>query len=196
LQELPLLPILRQTGRQVWGLQVTSSCSSRSGEINPKHSIRLSVVSILLLSFAPFLFAQKLAPYVFVTHVATTDGDIYTLRHGSVILKVRYKESQTSSWPEGDEWRGGFDFVKYLHFHSRLSSPDLSQIPAIGTGVNECVMDKDRDSGGDRVVAIQPTNAPCLSNNGRTLHLLPTPNGNGPNAFAYVNFEILSERGK
>jgi len=45
---------------------------------------------------------------------------------------------------------------------------------------------------GSRIIAMQPTPAPCIYNNGQTLQYLPEPNG--PSLFTYVIFEIISER--
>lgn len=78
--------------------------------------------------------------------------------------------------------------------HSWHDKPDLSQVPAIGVAVNECILSKNKDKDGDQTIAVQPTNAPCIDHNGETLHHLPTPNSEGPDAFQYVNLEIPSER--
>jgi hypothetical protein len=44
---------------------------------------------------------------------------------------------------------------------------------------------------GSPIIAVQPTPAPCIYNNGQTLQYLPEPNG--PRLFTYVSFEIISE---
>jgi hypothetical protein len=133
--------------------------------------------------------------YVFTSHVIDKDGrHVYTVRHGSVIIKAEYNSSQKSSWPDGKKWDATEVLMNYLHMHSWYAKLDLSQIPAIGVVVNECILSKNKDKDGDQIIAVQPTNAPCIDHYGDILHYLPTPNGEGPNAFQYVNFDILSER--
>jgi hypothetical protein len=133
--------------------------------------------------------------YVFTSHVIDKDSrHVYTVSHGSVVIKAEYNGSQKSSWPDGKKWDPSEVLARYLHMHSWYDKPDLSQVPAIGVAVNECILSKDKDKDGDQTIAVQPTNAPCIDHNGDTLHYLPTPNGEGPDAFQFVNFAILSER--
>ena len=152
---------------------------------------------MLLFSLVAILSPVSGTPYMFTSHVLTDGGrHVYTVRHGSVIIKAQYEGSQKSSWPDGRKWDNSLVLMNYLHTHSWYQGPDVSQVPAIGIAVNECVLSKDKDKDGDQFIAVQPTNAPCIDHHGDTLHYLPTPNGDGPNAFQYVNFEILSERSK
>jgi len=117
-------------------------------------------------------------------------GDEYTVRHGRGIMKVEYSESQTSTAKPGDFPGTG------LHLHTRYGvyphGPDLSQVPDVGLPINQCVLSKTPDHDGDPVIAIQPTPEPCMMQNGNMLHYEPSPNG--PILFAYVNFDIVSER--
>ena len=135
------------------------------------------------------------ANYVFTSHVIDKDGrHVYIVRHGSVIIKAEYDRSLKSSWPDGKKSDASEVLTSYLHMHSWYDKPDLSQVPAIGVTINECILSKNKDKDGDKTIAVQPTNAPCIDHNGDTLHYLPTPNGEGSDAFQYVNFDILSER--
>ena len=126
-----------------------------------------------------------LSQYVIVAH----KGSDYTVRHGRVLMKVTYAESQTSTAKPGDFPGSG------LHYHSRNGvyphDLDLSQVPEVGLRSNQCVISKTPDHDGDPVIAIQPTPEPCMMQNGNTLHYLPAPNAS---TFTYVNFDIVSER--
>jgi hypothetical protein len=129
---------------------------------------------LILVLFAIPVQAQQ---YVITRHTVVPahdlemQRDVYTIKSGRVILKVRYEESQTSSWP-GGKWDLLTDGIeKYLHFHSWVEHPDLSLVPALGTPVNRCVISR-RDHDGDQVIAVQPTPASCFTSNGSTLHLL------------------------
>ncbi len=118
----------------------------------------------------------------------------YIIRHGQTILKVKYSESQTNNG------EGAFPlFCKTLncvgtHLHQLNGeyplNADLSQIPALGTRILQCVMAEPDQYG--PWVAIQPTPAPCMVQNGNTLQYVVAPNG--PKLFEYVNFDIISER--
>lgn len=130
-------------------------------------------------------FQPQAVSYVIIAH----KGYDYTVRHGQVIMKVSYSESQTSTAKPGDAPGKG------LHRHSRDGSypygPDLSQVPEVGVRINQCLLSKTPDDG-DPVIAIQPTPDPCITQNGNTLHYSLAPNG--PVLFTYVNFDIISER--
>jgi hypothetical protein len=126
-----------------------------------------------------------LSPYVIVAH----KGYDYTVRHGRVLMKVTYAESQTSSAKRGDFPGTG------LHLHTRNGEyphgPDLSQAPEVGVSIRQCLL-RTPDKDGELMIAIQPTPEPCMMQNGNTLHYEISPNG--PSLFTYVNFDIISER--
>jgi hypothetical protein len=126
-----------------------------------------------------------LTPYVIVAHA----GNDYTVRHGRVIMKVKYSESQTSTAKPGDFPGTG------LHLHTQNGvypfGPDLSQVPEVGLPIHQCLLSKTPDSDGDPVIAVQPTPEPCMMQNGNTLHYELSPNFA---TFTYVNFDIISER--
>jgi len=71
------------------------------------------------------------------------------------------------------------------------NGPDFSLVPEVGLPIRQCMLGKP-DHDGDPVIAVQPTPEPCMMQNGNTLHYDPSPNG--PVLFAYVNFDIVSER--
>lgn len=114
--------------------------------------------------------------------------DEYTLTYGPETLKVRYTDSQTSSAKAGDFPGSG------LHMHSWYSNPDLSQVPPAGTKIRACLLNPQRDSQGDLVIARQPTPEACMARIGDTLRYEPSPNG--PALFTYVAFEIVSEQSR
>jgi hypothetical protein len=144
---------------------------------------------LVLIFMASLVFGQETPratlTYVIVAHA----GYEYTVRHGRVIMKVTYSDSQTSTAKPGDSPGTG------LHRHSRDGvypyGPDLSQVPEVGLRIKQCVLSKTPDHAGDRVIAIQPTPEPCMMQNGNTLHYAPSPN---EATFTYVNFDIVSER--
>ena len=150
-----------------------------------KNLIVLMFVSVAALS----AFGQTATPipYTIIAHT----GYKYTVRHGRVVMKVEYSESQTSVCT------GGADFLKCLatglHLHTRDGvyphDADLSQVPEVGLSIKQCVMTTDN---GELVIAIQPTPEPCMMQNGNTLYYEPSPNG--PILFAYVTFDITSEK--
>ena len=152
-----------------------------------KNLIVLMFVSVAALS----AFGQTATPipYTIIAHT----GYKYTVRHGRVVMKVEYSESQTSVCT------GGADFLKCLatglHLHTRDGvhphDADLSQVPEVSLRINQCVLSTP-DKDGDPVIAIQPTPEPCMMQNGNTLYYEPSPNG--PIDFAYVNFDITSEK--
>lgn len=129
--------------------------------------------------------------YVIRTHtvVSANDGeptaDEYTISYGTETLKVRYSQSQTTSAKEGDSPGSG------LHWHTRDSHPDLSQVPLAGLPIRACLMDEARDKDGDLIIAHQPTPEPCMARIGNSLRYEPSPNG--PALFTFVTFDILSE---
>jgi hypothetical protein len=147
--------------------------------------------NILVLIFTASLSVGQskpqapLTPYVIVAHTEYN----FTVRHGRTIMKVTYSESQTSTAKPGDFPGSG------LHYHSRNGAyprgPDLSQVPQVGRLINQCILSKTPDPDGDPVIAVQPTPEPCMTQNGNTLHYSLAPNAA---AFAYVNFDIVSER--
>jgi S1-C subfamily serine protease len=128
--------------------------------------------------------------YVVTEHNAVPKDDgtglqdeIYTIVHGTNILKVRYAESQTNTAKPGES------LGAELHLHSSYPNPDLSQIPEPGVIIRPCLMEK--DSHGDPTIAKQPTPEPCMTRFGGILHYELSPNG--PVVFTFVNFDILSE---
>jgi hypothetical protein len=128
-----------------------------------------------------------LSQYVIVAH----KGYDYTVRHGRVLMKVTYAESQRSTAKPGDFPGTG------LHRHSRdgvyPNGPDLSQVPEVGLRIKQCVLSKTPDHDGDPVIiAIQPTPEPCMVQNGNTLRYEISPDGSS--LFTYVNFGIISEQ--
>jgi hypothetical protein len=144
------------------------------------------VVVVLLCGLTVGQQSRQATPYVIVAH----KGYDYTVRHGRVVMKVTYAQSQTSSAKRGDDSPGAG-----LHLHTRNGEyphgPDLSQVPEVGVSVRQCLLSTP-DKDGDPVIAIQPTPDPCMTQNGNTLRYEPSPNG--PSAFTYVNFDIVSER--
>jgi hypothetical protein len=150
-----------------------------------KHILILTFITASLAALGQSKPQVPLTPYVIVAHTEYN----YTVRHGQTIIKVTYSDSQTSTARPGDFPGTG------LHYHSRNGvyphGPDLSQVPELGLRINQCVLSKTPDHDGDPVIAIQPTPEPCMTQNGNTLHYLPTPNAA---TFAYVNFDIVSER--
>ena len=147
----------------------------------------------LVLMLAPSNWGE-LGPdkqYVIRTHtvIPASDGepaaDEYTISYDVEILKVRYSQSQTSSAKKGDTPGSG------LHWHTRYSTPDLSQVPPVGVPIRACLMNEARDKDGDLVIAEQATSEPCMARIGNSLRYEPSPNG--PTLFAFVSFEILSE---
>jgi hypothetical protein len=151
----------------------------------------LIVLLLFVLSSLAFGQTATLTPYTIVAHT----GYKYTVRHGRVIMKVEYHESQTSVCKDGDK-----DFIQCLgtglHLHTRYGvyphDADLGQVPEVGLRINQCVLSKTLDNDGDPIIATQPTPEPCMMQNGNTLHYEPSPNG--PILFAYVNFDITSEK--
>jgi hypothetical protein len=144
---------------------------------------------ILVLLFTASLAIGQETPRAPVSYVIIAHkGYDYTVRHGQVIMKVTYSESQTSTAKPGDALGKG------LHRHSRDGSypngPDLSQVPEVGVRINQCLLSKKTDHDGDPVIAIQPTPDPCITQNGNTLHYEMSPN---TATFTYVNFDIISE---
>jgi hypothetical protein len=152
--------------------------------------MKRTVLAILFVASLAFGQTATLTPYTIVVHT----GYKYTVQHGRVVMKVEYHESQTSVCKDGDK-----DFlnclVTGLHLHTRYGvyphDADLSQVPEVGLRINQCVLSTP-DKEGAPVIAIQPTPEPCMMQNGNTLSYAPSPNG--PTAFAYVNFEIISEK--
>ncbi len=127
--------------------------------------------------------------YVITDHTVVNseseEENNYTVTYGVDVLKVRYEASQTSTAKPGD--LPGFG----LHPHYAYSDPDLSQVPPLGKPIRACLTDKDRDVDGDLIIARQPTPDPCMARIGNTLQYEPSPNAGD---FAYVTFDILSER--
>lgn len=154
----------------------------------------MSVITMLLCGCAHSdkTDSSQPAPFTIVEHhmvPATADDlqrDEYTVRHGDVLLRVRYSESQTSTAKPGDYPGSG------LHLHQYYSNPDLSQVPEIGKPIRQCNMSKTPDENGSyTVIAIQPTPEPCMVATGDNLRYEPSPNG--PEVFTYVNFDIVEE---
>jgi hypothetical protein len=110
----------------------------------------------------------------------------YVIEFGNAVLRVKYSDSQTTTAKPGDFPGTG------LHYHSAISNPDLSQIPAVGTPIRTCTFNKERDHAGDLIIAHQVTDEPCMARLGDKLRFEPSPNG--PNLFTYVAFEIMSEK--
>lgn len=127
--------------------------------------------------------------YLFPRYVRrTTVGDRLPAQYvvyGADVLNVKYSSSQISS-AKPDDFPG-----TGLHRHSYYSNPDLSQVPPAGVPIRACLMDKDRDTDGDLIIAVQPTPAPCMARIGDTLQYEPSPNAGN---FTYVDFDIISER--
>jgi len=148
----------------------------------------LSVVWILAQSNRP-----KPEPQYVITSFAAVPSEnslppeyFYTIEFGNAVLRVRYSDSQTTTAKPGDFPGTG------LHYHSAISDPDLTQIPAVGTPIHSCIFDKERDHAGDLRIAHQVTDQPCMARLGDKLRFEPSPNG--PSLFTYVAFEIMSEK--
>jgi len=115
--------------------------------------------------------------------------DHYTLTVGNDVLQVKYSQSQTSTAKPGDA--PGTE----LHFHEADHDPDLSQVPEVGTPILKCILDtKNPLHDGSLAIAVQPTDAPCMDQNGDTLHYTLHPNSSVD--FSYVNFDVISERAR
>jgi hypothetical protein len=148
------------------------------------------VLLVIVTAFASFSHAQdktaKQSTYVIIEHHQYD----YTVRHGQVVLKVRYSDSQTSTAKPGDVLGTGLH--QHFSYGSYPNGPDLSQVPETGLPIRQCVMSETLDKDGDPLIATQPTPEPCMTQNGNTLHYELSPNG--PRFFTYVNFDIISER--
>jgi hypothetical protein len=119
--------------------------------------------------------------------VLTPQEDDYTVTVGNDVLKVRYSESQTSTAKPSDDPGSG------LHLHHYYHDPDLSQIPQVGAPILKCMLDTQRPlQDGSLAIAVQPTSAPCMDQEGDTLHYVLQPNS--PVNFSYVNFDVISEK--
>lgn len=122
-------------------------------------------------------------------HVANVDTDMqsdyYTVRYGSVLMKVRYASLQTSSAKPGDFPGTG------LHGHRAGLDPDLTQIPDLGVPIRRCRLTTRDSEDGDPIIDTQPTPAPCMVQLGDTLQYEPSPNAGD---FTSVIFDILSEK--
>jgi S1-C subfamily serine protease len=135
--------------------------------------------------------------YVITAHTVVHDDstnsqlDNYVFVYESEILKVQYAESQTSTVKPGTELG---QVAQNLHWHTRYGrwpqEPDVSQVPHIGVPIRACEMDKDPDSDGRPVIAIQSVSAPCMCQIGDMLHYVLAPNG-GVKEWEYVNFDVL-----
>lgn len=151
--------------------------------------MKRTIVAIIFMASLSFGQSATPTPYTIIAHT----GYKYTVRHGRVLIKVEYRESQTSVCKDSDK-----DFLRCLGtgllLHTRDGvyphNADLSQVPEVGLRINQCVLSKTPDNDGP-VIAAQPTPEPCMMQNGNTLHYEPSPNG--PILFAYVNFDIVSE---
>jgi hypothetical protein len=160
----------------------------------PLHRFALTFIPAILFSANACAQAAKqpTAKYVIKQHtVVPSKGlppeDFYTIEYGSVVFKVKYHGSQTSSAKPGDFPGSG------LHWHNQFN-PDVSQVPDVGVPIRACTFNKDRDTDGDLVIAHQSTDAPCMARIGNTLQYEPSPNG--PVLFTYVAFDILSEKSR
>jgi hypothetical protein len=118
-----------------------------------------------------------------------TQEDDYTVVYGTDILKVKYSDSQTNSAKPGES--------PMTHEHSYDRDPDLSQVPQVGTPIRHCKLSKDITPDGGPIIDVQPTPGPCMIQFGDTLQYEPSPNaGDGPGAYTYVGFDIISERAR
>lgn len=142
------------------------------------------VLTLLLTPCSGWPQKQQESKYTITKFEHISNTYIYTIEFGNAVLKVEYKESQTTSAKPGDFPGTG------LHLHLAVSDPDLSQIPAAGVPMSACILQ--RDFHGDLIVARQPTNNPCMARIGDSLVYEPSPNG--PELFTYVRFDILSEK--
>jgi Trypsin-like peptidase domain len=161
----------------------------------------VAAVLMLLTASAAATMAQEMQNppatstqevYIITAHTSTSTDrysnvrdELYTVTHGAEILQVKYSSSQTSSAKPGDFPGSG------LHPHFSYLDPDLSQIPAVGVAIRECLMSKNRDRHGDLVIDTQPTPQPCMARVGSVLQYEPSPNAGD---FTYVAFDILTER--
>lgn len=134
--------------------------------------------------------AVSTLPYTITAHT----GYKYTVMHGRVIMKVEYSESQTSVCTGGKDFLNCLSTGLHLHTIDGVypHNADLSQVPEVGLQIKQCILSPTPDHDGDPIIAIQPTPEPCMVQIGNTLNYEPSPNG--PIEFAYVNFNIISER--
>jgi hypothetical protein len=112
--------------------------------------------------------------------------DDYTVTFGNDILKVKYAESQASTAKADDPIGSG------LHYHD-ITHADLSQVPQVGIPILKCIIDVEHPTyDGRPVIAVQPSPAPCMTQEGDTLHYVLHPNSSVDSS--YVDFDVMSEK--
>ncbi len=163
-----------------------AGCSrSKQPELNPTGQIENAYV------ITAHTVVQRKPVYLdgYLQTGLPTQEDDYTVVYGVDVLKVKYADSQTNSAKPGESPK--------THEHSYDRDPDLSQVPQVGVPIRRCKLSKEVMPDGGPIIADQPTSEPCMIQFGDTLQYDPSPNaGDGPGAYTYVGFDIISERAR